>query len=104
MNTLQKDAHCVCVCSGVARRIMVRDMGNGVDRIEMCGFTSLEAAKDECRLPDRTPLSYSTDRLTDICYTAAEPPSSHACGDCIQTGAMRGIDDSAFEMLVWRVE
>jgi len=98
-----KDAHCVCVCSGMARRIMVRDMGNGVDRVEMSGFTTLEAAKDECRLPDRTPLSHSTDRLTDICFTAAEPSAGCSCVDCIQTGAIRGIDDSAFEMLVWRV-
>jgi hypothetical protein len=83
---------------------MVRDMGNGVDRIEMSGFTTLDAAKDECRLPDRAPVSHFSDRLKDICCTAAEPSVSHSCGDCIQTGSIRGIDDTAFEMLVWRVE
>ena len=78
-------------------------MGNCVDRIEMGGFTSLEAAKNESRLQDRTPLVAFSDKLIDICFTVAEPSSGCSCSECIQAGSMRGIDDTAFEMLVWRV-
>lgn len=101
---LKKDAHCVCVCSGMARRIVVRDMGNGVDRVVMCTFVTLESARDECQLPDRTPLLHFSQRLRDICCTADDPSSGCSCPNCIQNGAIRGIDDITFEILVWRVE
>ena len=103
MNTKQSEFHCACVCSGMARRVLVRDMGNDVDRIEMSGFIQLDAAKDECRLPDRIQLPCDSDRIKDICHTAAQPSSGCSCSDCIQNGSMRGIDDTAFELLVWRV-
>ena len=104
VNTKQSELHCVCVCAGMARRIIVRDMGNSVDRIEMSGFTTLEAAKDECRLPDRLQLPCDSDRMKDICFTAAQPSPDCSCSDCIQSGSMRGIDDQSFELLVWRVD
>jgi len=46
----------VCTCSQLARRFVLRDMGNGVDRIEMPELIPLEDAKEEAGLhgPHRT--------------------------------------------------
>lgn len=97
----KKDQFCVCaVCANLARRFVVRDMGNEVDRIEAFDLIPIEAAKEEAKLPERTPLSLPhSDRIEDIFATGC---SKVYCGNCIPFGFVRPIDDSSFEMMIWR--
>lgn len=96
-----EDALCVCTCTQVARRVVIRDMGNGVDRIEMAELVPLEAAKDEARLPDRSPiLIHSSPRILDACSMASPP--SFPCSDCVQSGCVRAIDEYTIEVIAWR--
>lgn len=91
----------VCTCSQLARRFVLRDMGNGVDRIEMAELVHLEAAKEECLLPGRSPiLLNSCGRLLDACSMASPP--SFPCADCVQSGSVRSVDEYTIELIAWR--
>lgn len=95
------DALCVCPCTQLARRFVIRDMGNGVERVEMASILSLDAAKEECRLPDRTPIPMHPGvRILDACSVALSPALN--CSNCVQSGCVSAIDEYAIELIVWR--
>ena len=92
----------VCPCTQTARRFVLRDMGNGVDRIEMPELIPLEAAKEEAGLHGRTALPMQTCmRIVDACSVAL-PTGCSDCSDCIQAGFVRAIDEYAIELILWR--
>ena len=97
----KKDEFCVCaVCAQLARRFIVREMGNGVDRVEAFDLMSIDAAKEEGKLPERSPLPLPhSDRIEDIFASGC---AKVYCGNCIPCGFVRPLDDASFEMMIWR--
>lgn len=87
-----------------ALRYIVRDMGNGVDRIDSASLLPLEQALTEASLPDRRKillepghrLTTLTDYvISDLGYVTDQ--SRH----CILDGVARTIDDYTIEVLCW---
>lgn len=95
---------CVGACETRALRVVVRDMGNGVDRIELAEYIDMDAARSERSLPGRTPVSLPyPDRLLDICKSAARTTGECIdCIGCIPTGHIRAIDERTMEIIIWR--
>jgi hypothetical protein len=94
----------VLSCALAALRIVVRDMGNGVDRVESSELVSIESARVECSLPDRHPLPFPyPERIRDICSTASLAAGRVLdCLRCVPVGSVRPVDERSVEMVVWR--
>lgn len=87
-----------CRCNGIARRIVIRDMGNGVDRADALDVIPLESARDESKLPGRIPVSIEDDpRLRDWCRDVCSCPGK----SCVCCGYLRSLDDNSVELLWW---
>lgn len=92
------EAGIVCRNAEVARRVILKDMGNGVDRVEVAEVMGLDAARDEAKLPGRVPVNVSDDpRLQDLC----DDLYLCHCGECVFCGFLRPVDDSSVELIVW---
>lgn len=88
----------ICRCNGIARRIVIRDMGNGVDRADALDVIPLDCARDESKLPGRVPVSIDDDpRLRDWCRDVCSCLGT----DCVCCGFLRSLDDSSVELLWW---
>lgn len=88
-----------------ALRIVLRDMGNCVDRIELAEVISVESVREEAKLPGRLPVDISGHpRLRDICMTAVHLTGCGpiVCDDCVPTGSIRAVDEYTVEILAWR--
>lgn len=97
---------CCVVGSCVTRalRVVVRDMGNGVDRVESSEYIDLDGARAEQNLPGRSPLIFPyPDRFRDICEASALSTGEHVvCDGCMPLGYIRAFDEHTIEMVVWR--
>ena len=90
----------VLACRGRAARFVVRDMGNGVDKVELSEVIPLECAQADAALCGREPI-IATDRLRDLCGVAIGSPGVW-CEDCPIQGFVRALADNTFEAVSWR--
>jgi hypothetical protein len=92
----EKGASCVVASTQGAQRIVVRDMGNGVDRIEVHELIAKRDAKTHFRLPGCVRLQQSTEtRFLGLIWdanTACIPLGCQACA------CARAIDDHTVEV------
>lgn len=86
----------------IARRLIVRDMGNGVDRVELGEFVLLSSAKEESRLPERTSIALTdSPRVRDVVDDAA---MLFGCPETtVVNGFLRQVDEVTLELVVWTV-
>lgn len=95
---------CISACANRALRVVVREMGNDVDRIEFAEFIPVEHARGECSLPGRVPFGFPYPaRFLDICTHAATFAGEFVdCDGCVQLGSVRSVDERTIEIIVWR--
>lgn len=88
----------------IAVRYIVRDMGNGVDRIEFPTILGIDEAKVESTLKDRVPINFCQNERY---YTLSKAAflrmgfEIHGAGDCLIAGVVRPVDDNAVEVMYW---
>lgn len=88
----------------IAIRYIVRDMGNGVDRIEFPTILGIDQAKTESKLEDRASMNFCQNEkyhsLSKWAFTRLgfEVDTSK---QCVIDGVVRPLDDNSVEVMYW---
>ena len=102
MNAVRSERPVVLLSS--ALRFVVRDLGNGVDRLESYELIPLDQARIETSLPDRTEIYFTQDcRLDDmgkLAFTSMGFDCDRDCAGLLKVFA-RPIDDRTLELTLW---
>jgi len=96
--------HELAVRRDCAIRYAVRDMGNGVDRIDAVTIVPLDQALIEASLPDRKNVTVENcPRLSGLADVVIKDMgyTLHDTGQCVLVGFVRPIDDQTIEMMFW---
>lgn len=90
--------------SSIAIRYIVRNMGNGVDRIEFPTILGIDQARIESKLEDRTPMNFcQNERYHSLSKRAFLRMGFEIDGmnGCVIDGFVRPVDDNAVEVMYW---
>lgn len=85
-----------------ALRYIVRDMGNGVDRIELAEPLVLDQALIEASLPGRHKISIDAgSRMASLATIAVQAIGFEPEDHCILDGIARPLDEYSVEVICW---
>lgn len=82
---------------------VIRDMGNGVDRIEMPDLIDAAAAKVEANLPGRVKLSFPLPVRIADCLGVATRLLLGRAPYPIKGGCAEVVGDNAIRVIAWRM-
>jgi len=87
-----------------ALRYVVRDMGNGVDRVESAAIVPIDHALIEASLPDRMIITlHPGSRLASLSRLVVTQLGyeTDKTRPCVLDGVARPVDEYAIEILCW---
>jgi len=88
----------------IAIRYVVRDMGNGVDRVEFPILLGIDQAKIESKLEDRMPMNFCQNEryhtLSKVAFLRMGFEIDGMSG-CVIDGVVRPVDENAVEVMYW---
>ena len=102
LSSLERSSERV-VLEEVAIRMVIRDMGNGVDRVEALEVIPFHVGVAEKDLQGREPLPLPhPPELMDMCEQAAIAMGvAEEAKECVPDGFVRAIDERTMEFVVW---